>query len=455
MSRPRTVLGALATALLAAGTFVALSPSADAAASTLGAAAAEKGRYFGTAVSLNKLSDSTYSTILNREFNMLTAENEMKIDALEPNQNQFNFTTADRLITRANEIGAKVRGHTLAWHSQQPGWMQSLSGTALRSAMKNHITQVMTHYKGKIHSWDVVNEAFDDSTGGRRDSNLQRTGNDWIEDAFVTARAADPAAKLCYNDYNTDNWSWAKTQGVYNLVKDFKARGVPIDCVGFQSHFNSGSPYPSNYRTTLQNFAALGVDVQITELDIEGSGSTQATTYGNVTNDCLAVARCNGITVWGIRDTDSWRASGTPLLFDGSGNPKQAYTAVLTALGGGTTSPSPSNSGSASPSPSASQSQGTGACTATVSINAWTGGFVATVTVKAGSAALSGWTAGLTLPTGAAVTNTWSATASGSTGAVSFTNVGYNGTVAAGASTQFGFQGTGNAPSTTATCSAR
>jgi endo-1,4-beta-xylanase len=455
--RPRTIAGTLATALLAAGTFVALSPSADAAASTLGAAAAEKGRYFGTAVSLNKLSDSTYSTILNREFNMLTAENEMKIDALEPTQNQFNYTTADRLITRANEIGAKVRGHTLAWHSQQPGWMQSLSGTALRSAMKNHITQVMTHYKGKIHSWDVVNEAFDDSNGGRRDSNLQRTGNDWIEDAFVTARAADPAAKLCYNDYNTDNWTWAKTQGVYNLVKDFKTRGVPIDCVGFQSHFNSGSPYPSNYRTTLENFAALGVDVQITELDIEGSGSTQATTYGNVTRDCLAVARCNGITVWGIRDTDSWRASGTPLLFDGSGNPKAAYTAVLTALGGGTTSPSPSNSGSASPSPSpsASQSQGTGSCTATVSINAWTGGFVATVTVRAGTAALTGWTAGATLPTGAAVTNTWSATASGATGAVSFTNVGYNGTVAANASTSFGFQGTGNPPSTTLTCTAR
>jgi endo-1,4-beta-xylanase len=454
MRRSRAILTVLTSGALAAGALTVLSPSAE-AATTLGAAAAEKGRYFGTAVSLNRLSDSTYSTILNREFNMLTAENEMKIDALEPQQNQFNFTTADRLITRANEIGAQVRGHTLAWHSQQPGWMQSLSGTALRNAMKNHITQVMTHYKGKIHSWDVVNEAFDDSNGGRRDSNLQRTGNDWIEDAFKTARAADPAAKLCYNDYNTDNWSWAKTQGVYNMVKDFKARGVPIDCVGLQSHFNSGSPYPANYRTTLENFAALGVDVQITELDIEGSGATQATTYGNVVRDCLAVARCNGITVWGIRDTDSWRASGTPLLFDGNGNPKAAYTAVLSALGGGTSSPSPSNPGSVSPSVSVSPSQGTGACAATVSVNAWTGGFVATVTVKAGPAALGGWTTGVTLPTGAAVTSTWSATASGSTGAVSFTNVGYNGAVAAGASTSFGFQGTGNPPSGALTCTAR
>jgi endo-1,4-beta-xylanase len=455
MKRSHAILTVLTSGLLTVGGLAVLSPTAN-AATTLGAAAAEKGRYFGTAVSLNRLSDSTYSSILNREFNSVTAENEMKIDALEPQQNQFNFTTADRLITRANEMGAKVRGHTLAWHSQQPEWMRNMSGTPLRNAMKNHITQVMTHYKGKIDSWDVVNEAFDDGNGGRRDSNLQRTGNDWIEDAFKTARAADPAAKLCYNDYNTDNWSWAKTQGVYNMVKDFKARGVPIDCVGLQSHFNSGSPYPGNYRTTLENFAALGVDVQITELDIEGSGSTQANNFRTVVNACLAVARCTGITVWGIRDTDSWRASGTPLLFDGNGNPKAAYNAVLTALGGGgTSSPSPSTSVSASPSPSTSQQPGTKSCTATVAINAWNGGFVATVTVKAGTAALTGWTAGLTLPSGAAVTNTWSATPSGNSGAVSFTNVGYNGTVAASASTSFGFQGTGAAPSTTATCTAR
>ena len=120
------------------------------------------------------------------------------------------------------------------------------------------------------------------------------------------------------------------------MVRDFKQRGVPIDCVGFQSHFNAGSPYHSNYRTTLSSFAALGVDVQITELDIEGSGTTQANTYRNVVNDCLAVARCNGITVWGVRDSDSWRASGTPLLFDGNGNKKPAYDAVLSALNVGT-----------------------------------------------------------------------------------------------------------------------
>jgi endo-1,4-beta-xylanase len=313
----------------------ALSVPADAAASTLGAAAAQSGRYFGTAIASGKLGDSAYTTIANREFNMVTPENEMKIDATEPNRGQFNFTNGDRVYDWAVQNGKRVRGHTLAWHSQQPAWMQSLSGSTLRQAMIDHINGVMAHYKGKIAYWDVVNEAYADSGGGRRDSNLQRTGNDWIEVAFRTARAADPAAKLCYNDYNIDNWTWDKTQGVYNMVRDFKTRGVPIDCVGLQGHFNSGSPYNSNFRATLQNFAALGVDVAITELDIQGAS---ATTYANVTNDCLAVSRCVGITVWGVRDSDSWRSSDTPLLFDGSGNKKPAYTSVLNALNAGSSS---------------------------------------------------------------------------------------------------------------------
>ncbi|GAA2213858.1 hypothetical protein GCM10009850_093210 [Nonomuraea monospora] len=310
-----------------------LSLPAEAAETTLGAAAAQSGRYFGTAISASKLGESAYTTIANREFNMVTAENEMKIDATEPNRGQFNFTNADRVYNWAVQNGKQVRGHTLAWHSQQPGWMQSLSGSTLRQAMIDHINGVMAHYKGKIYAWDVVNEAYADSGGGRRDSNLQRTGNDWIEVAFRTARTADPAAKLCYNDYNIDNWTWEKTQGVYNMVRDFKSRGVPIDCVGLQAHFNSGSPYNSNFRTTISSFAALGVDVQITELDIQGASPT---TYANVVNDCLAVARCTGITTWGVRDSDSWRSGDTPLLFDGSGNKKPAYTSVLNALNGGT-----------------------------------------------------------------------------------------------------------------------
>ncbi|MEV3853772.1 endo-1,4-beta-xylanase [Streptomyces sp. NPDC050095] len=340
--RTRGLLLALVVGVLVAVGALAAPLRAHAAESTLGAAAAQSGRYFGTAIASGRLGDSAYTSIAGREFNMVTPENEMKPDATEPQRGQFNFTAGDRVYNWAVQNGKKVRGHTLAWHSQQPGWMQSLSGSDLRQAMINHINGVMGHYKGKIAQWDVVNEAFaDGSSGARRDSNLQRTGNDWIEVAFRTARAADPAAKLCYNDYNVENWTWAKTQAMYNMVKDFKQRGVPIDCVGFQSHFNSGSPYNSNFRTTLQNFAALGVDVAITELDIQGAPST---TYANVTNDCLAVSRCLGITVWGVRDTDSWRSGDTPLLFNGDGSKKPAYTAVLNALNGGSTTP-PSGGG--------------------------------------------------------------------------------------------------------------
>ncbi|MGC4808810.1 endo-1,4-beta-xylanase [Micromonospora sp. DT233] len=456
----RAALITAAVTAVAAGTVLALATSAS-AGTTLATSAAEQGRYFGTAVAANKLSDSTYVGILNREFNMVTAENEMKWDATEPSQNQFNYSNADRIVNHARANGMQVRGHALAWHMQQPSWAQNMSGSALRSAMLNHVTQVATYYRGKIHSWDVVNEAFDDgNNGARRDSNLQRTGNDWIEAAFRAARAADPGAKLCYNDYNTDNWSWAKTQAVYNMVRDFKSRGVPIDCVGFQSHFNSGSPYPSNYRTTLSNFAALGVDVQITELDIEGSGSSQATAFRNVTNDCLAVPRCNGITVWGIRDTDSWRASGTPLLFDGNGNKKQAYTAVLEALNSGTpgpTTPGPTTPGPTTPGPTTppptTPAPGTG-CAAAMTVQSWAGGFVATVRVTAGASGTNGWAAGVTLPSGSAVTNAWNSQASGTSGTVSFANVAYNGRLAAGQVTEFGFQGTGTAPSGTPSCTA-
>ncbi|SCL56014.1 endo-1,4-beta-xylanase [Micromonospora chersina] len=456
-SRVALVSAAAGVALVAASVTLATSASAG---TTLGASAAEKGRYFGTAVAAYKLSDATYVGILNREFNMVTPENEMKWDATEPSQNQFNYTNADRIVSHAQANGMRVRGHALAWHSQQPGWAQNLSGTALRQAMVNHITRVATHYKGKIYAWDVVNEAFADSGGVRRDSNLQRTGDDWIEVAFRTARAADPGAKLCYNDYNTDNWTWAKTQAVYNMVRDFKARGVPIDCVGLQSHFNSGSPYPGNYRTTLENFAALGVDVQITELDIEGSGTTQATTYGNVVKDCLAVSRCTGITVWGIRDSDSWRASGTPLLFDGNGNKKPAYTAVLDALNAGgttppppTTTPPPTSAPPTTPPPTTPPPSGNG-CTASLVTNQWQGGFVTTVRVTAGATALNGWAVALTLPAGASLVNTWNAQPSATSGAVTFRNVSYNGQVGAGTTTEFGFQGNGTAPGGTPTCTA-
>ncbi|GAB1818827.1 endo-1,4-beta-xylanase [Herbidospora sp. RD11066] len=339
----KRLLSVVTAALLGAGLSVALTGPAE-AASTLGASAAERGgRYFGAAIAAGRMGDSTYMNILNTEFNQVTAENEMKWDATEPSRNSFSFSNGDRIANHAISRGMKIRGHALLWYQQMPSWARSMEGSDLRSAMINHVTRVASYYRGKIHSWDVVNEAFaDGNSGGRRDSNLQRTGNDWIEAAFYAARSADPNAKLCYNDYNTDGIN-AKSTGIYNMVRDFKSRGVPIDCVGFQSHL--GTSLSSDYQANLQRFADLGVDVQITELDATG-GSNQANVFASVTRACLNVARCTGITVWGIRDSDSWRGSDNALLFDSSGNKKAAYTAVLSALNNGATpTPTPTSGG--------------------------------------------------------------------------------------------------------------
>ncbi|KJY40806.1 1,4-beta-xylanase, partial [Streptomyces sp. NRRL S-444] len=326
--RRRTwTIGLSATALVAGA--VTLLPS-SAGAANLGTQAAPSGRYFGTAVAAGRLGDPTYAAISDREFNMITPENEMKWDAIEPSRGNFNFGPADQIVNRALAHGQRMRGHTTVWHSQLPSWVSSIGDpNTLRSVMNTHITTEMTHYKGKIYAWDVVNEAFADGSTQHRSSVFQNVlGNGFIEEAFRTARAADSSAKLCYNDYNIENWSEAKTQGVYSMVKDFKSRGVPIDCVGFQSHFGADGP-PSSFQTTLSNFAALGVDVQITELDIARASSTH---YANTVKACLSVARCTGITVWGIRDSDSWRSGDSPLLFDNNGKPKAAYTAVVNAL---------------------------------------------------------------------------------------------------------------------------
>ena len=344
-SRAGRVLVAGVVGVLTAAAVAVIVPSANAAESTLGAAAAQSGRYFGTAIAASRLSNSTYSTIAAREFNMITAENEMKPDATQPQRGQFNFSSGDQIYNWATQRGLKVRGHTLAWHAQQPGWMQGLSGSNLRQAMIDHINGVMAHYRGKLHSWDVVNEAFNED-GSRRQSNLQGTGNDWIEVAFRTARNADPTTKLCYNDYNIENWSYGKTQGVYRMIQDFKSRGVPIDCVGLQTHFTGGSSLPGNFQTTLSSFAALGVDVLLTEVDVTNSSTSQ---YAGLTQACMNVPRCTGITVWGVRDSDSWRSNESPLLFDGNGNKKAAYNSVLNALNAATPTPSDSQTTSNPP----------------------------------------------------------------------------------------------------------
>ncbi|MCA2211425.1 endo-1,4-beta-xylanase [Jidongwangia harbinensis] len=455
--RARLLLGGVCAVLVAASSVVVATlahaePSGP-PGTTLKAAAERSGRYFGMAMGADRLSDAGFQTIARREFSMLTAVNEMKPDATQPNRGQFNFRNGDALYDFATQNGMRVRGHTLAWHAQQPNFFRSLSGSALRTAMIEHINGVMAHYRGKIFQWDVVNEAFEEN-GSRRASNLQATGNDWIEAAFRAARIADPSAQLCYNDYNIENWTYGKTQGVYAMIRDFKARGVPVDCVGLQTHFTGGSSLPGNFQQTLSSFAALDVDVVLTEADVTNASTSQ---YQGLTQACMNVPRCLGITTWGVRDSDSWRSNESPLLFDRNSNPKPAYTSVLNALNAAATSvpgtstpPStpPSSAPSTPPSSPPSTPPSTppvtgepGGCTATFRMaNSWGGGFQGEVTVaNNGSGALNGWTVRLTLAGGQTIANVWNGVHTGTSGAVSIRNAAYNGSVGASASTSFGF----------------
>jgi endo-1,4-beta-xylanase len=327
---------------LVCSTFLIKSASA---ASTLGAAAAARGLTFGAAVASSHLSESQYMSTLDTQFTGVTPENEMKWDATEPSRGSFSFGDADTIVSHAQSNGMKIRGHTLVWYNQLPGWVSNISsGSDLLSAMKNHIAGVMGHYKDKITYWDVVNEAFNDDGSRRSDVFQNEIGNTYIEDAFTAAQAADPNAKLCYNDYSIEGEN-TKSNAVYNMVKDFKSRGVPIDCVGFQSHLIVGE-VPSDFQANLQRFANLGVDVNITELDVRmptpassANLQQQASDYTKVVQACLAISRCTSITTWGITDKYSWVPStfsgyGAALLFDSNYNKKPAYNAVLQTLKG-------------------------------------------------------------------------------------------------------------------------
>jgi len=316
-----------------------------AAAATLGSAAAARGRTFGGAVAAGHLTEAQYAATLDAEFSGVTPENEMKWDATEPSRGTFSFGSADIIVNHAQSHNMKIRGHTLVWHSQLAGWVNNItSGSDLLAAMRNHIAGVMGHFRGRITYWDVVNEAFNDDGTRRVDAFQRLIGNAYIEDAFRAARAADPNAKLCYNDFNSEGTN-AKSNAIFAMVQDFKARGVPIDCVGFQSHFIVGQ-LPSTLQANLQRFANLGVDVNITELDVRmptpataANLARQATDFATVVRACLAVSRCTSITTWGITDKFSWVPStfpgqGAALLFDANYARKPAYTSTLQALGG-------------------------------------------------------------------------------------------------------------------------
>jgi endo-1,4-beta-xylanase len=312
---------------------------------TLKAAAAATNRLFGTAIAAQRLSDATYSSTARNEFSYVTAENEMKWDTVQRTRGTFNYRPGDQVVSFAMQNGMKVKGHTLVWHSQLPAWVAGIATAAeLRTVMIDHITKVMTYYRGKVAAWDVVNEAWNDDGASLRSSVfMQQLGAGFIDEAFQAARAADPAAKLYYNDYGAEGNS-AKANSVYTMVQSMKNRGVPIDGVGLQFHVGiaNNAPTIAQLNANMARLAALGLDVIISELDVsncDNDNDAQRMRYHDIVAACVNQPRCTAITVWGVTDRYSWlngRDCATPhgLLFDDNYGKKPAYMGVLDALNG-------------------------------------------------------------------------------------------------------------------------
>ncbi len=309
----------------------------------------------GAAISQSHLGEAAYTQAA-KEHNYVTPENEMKWDTVQGQANQFNFGPGDAIVNFAQQNGMLVKGHTLVWHSQLPGWVNNLNGeTAVRNAMIKHIETVMTHYKGKVFAWDVVNEAIDvdnksTSMGNARFRDTvfyKNLGEGYIDEAFIAAHAIDPDAKLFYNDFGTDGMN-DKSDKVYELVVGMLERGVPIDGVGLQTHIGTPNPsaMASEIATNIARLTALGLEVQISELDINGcdghTDQVQATMYHDIVAACVADPLCTAVTMWGITDKYSWLnsfgeagcngQSARALLWNDNYQKKGSYDSVLQAL---------------------------------------------------------------------------------------------------------------------------
>jgi len=468
-ARTRAALAAgTAAALAAAGGALVLAGGTANAATTLRAAAEAQSRYFGASVGQGDLGNSGETGIAGTQFDMITPENEMKWDTVEPSNGGFNFGPGDAIVNFATSHNDRVRGHNLVWHSQLPGWVSSLPTNQVKGAMEAHINGEVGHYKGKIYAWDVVNEPFNDDGSFRSDVFTQAFGSGpaYIADAITTAHAADPNAKLYINDFNIEG-SNAKSNAMFSLAQTLLQQGVPLGGIGFESHFIVGQ-VPSSLQSNMQRFANLGLDVAVTELDdrmptpaSSANLNQQATDDANVVKACLAVSRCVGLTQWNISDADSWvpgtfSGQGAATLFDSNFQPKASFNSVLNALGGSSvpppstspptsqppTSQPPSSPPPTSPPPSSPPPSGS-SCKVANAVNAWNTGLVDNITVSnTGSAAINGWRLTFTLAGGQTITQAWNATVTPSSGAVTATNLSYNASIPAGGNTSFGFQAT-------------
>jgi GH35 family endo-1,4-beta-xylanase len=258
------------------------------------------------------------------DYNILVCENAMKWDATERTQGNFSYSGGDAVVNFAAANDMLVRGHTLVWHAQTPSWVGNLNREQMLAAMKNHINNVMGHWKGKILEWDVVNEAV--SAGSN--SMWQKTiGTGFIDSAFVYAHEADPGAYLYYNDYGSEGMG-GKSDQIYNMVKGMKEKGIPIHGVGLQCHVGS-NVNKSQISQNIKRLGDLGLRVSCTEVDIR---PTNAQAWSNLVGACVENFNATSFLCWGFDDAHSWL--GNPCdcqIWNAQGQPKADVLAAVEA----------------------------------------------------------------------------------------------------------------------------
>jgi endo-1,4-beta-xylanase len=336
--------------------FMALSLSGS--AQTLRQASEHSGILIGAAVNARYLAETAYTATLAREFNMVEPEDAMKWSVLRPDRYSFDFRDADNIVAFAELHGMKVRGHNLVWHNHNPDWLKhgNFTPDQLSTLLHQHIAQVLGHFRGKVFAWDVVNEAFDEN-GQLRHSiwydqpgiGLANRGTQYIEQAFRWAHAVDPQALLFYNDADAEAVN-PHSDAIYAMVEDFKQRGVPINGVGFEMHVHDLNPDGASIAANFARFSKLGVQIQITEMDValavDSKGNVieaadlekQARIYRQIAMICLRTPGCTALQTWGFTDKYSWipwftqHKKGDALLFDRNYRAKPAYEALKQAL---------------------------------------------------------------------------------------------------------------------------
>lgn len=322
---------------------------------SLRAQAAQHGLLAGFALSTASLRTSDiYRRTAAEQCGIAVSENSMKWGALRPSASQFSFDDADTFVQFCETHHIKMRGHNLCWHESLPAWLtQTATPENARALLQEHIRTVAGRYRGRMHSWDVVNEAIHPEDGrpdGLRDSLwLKLIGEDYVETAFRTAREADPHALLTYNDYGIEaetHEDAAKRAAVLLLLRRLRQRNVPLDAVGIQSHIKAGARYGPGLRSFIRSCREINLQVFVTEIDVDDrelpSNPAQrdlgvAETYAAYLQAVLAEPNVHAVLAWGVDDAQTWlnqhnprpdHEPQRPLLFDRLFHPKPAFAAV-------------------------------------------------------------------------------------------------------------------------------